>query len=131
VKKKGRILVIDDNEAVLNNVRSTLQMAGYEVVATSKTVGTARHLNDCELVIIDYHMPGLHGGEVLSSLRAAANSAHAKPLFYLYTSDPEIEKAPAELGFDGVFTKKGNRDALLQNVDAAFRLIRLRALQKK
>ncbi len=129
-KKKGRILVIDDNEIVLNSIQSTLGAAGYDVVATSRTVGTGRHLKDCDLVILDYHMPGLDGREVLQSLRAAAASTQAKASFYLYTSDPQMEQKHAELGFDGVFNKKGNKEALVQQVDAAFRLVRLRAMQK-
>lgn len=129
-KKKGRILVIDDNEVVLSSIQATLGAAGYDVVATSRTVGSGRHLKDCDLVILDYHMPGLDGGEVLQSLRAAAASTNAKASFYLYTSDPMMEQKHTQLGFDGVFNKKGNKDALVQQVDAAFRLVRLRAMQK-
>jgi CheY-like chemotaxis protein len=129
-RKKGRILVIDDNDAILTSIQTALAAAGYDVVATSQTVGTARHLKECDLVIIDYHMPGLDGREVLQSLKAAAASAGVKPAFYLYTSDAEMEQDPKRLGFDGVFTKKGHREKLVQQVDAALRLIRLRAMQK-
>lgn len=122
--------MIDDNEVVLNSIQTALSGAGYEVVATTRTVGTGRYLKDCDLVILDYHMPGLDGREVLQSLRAAAQSAQAKPSFFLYTSDSQMEHKHAELGFDGVFTKKGNKDALLQQVDAAFRLVRLKGMQR-
>lgn len=128
--KKGRVLVIDDNEVVLNSIEAALAGAGYDVVATSRTVGTGKHLKDCDVVILDYHMPGLDGGEVLKSLKAAAASAHSKPGFYLYTSDPLAEQKHAQLGFDGVFTRKGNKEALVQQVDSALRLARLRAMQK-
>lgn len=128
--KKGRILIIDDSEAVLRLARDALSADGYDVVSTSSTVGTGRHLKDCDLVILDYHMPGLNGHEVLLSLRAAAASARTEATFYLYTSDPAIEHAYAQLGFDGVFTKKGDNEALIRQVDAAFRLVRLRAMQK-
>jgi CheY-like chemotaxis protein len=127
--KKTRVLVIDDNAAILANIRSTLETAGYDVVATSQTVGTARHLKGCNLVILDYHMPGLDGGSVLSSLKAAAASAQSKPLFYLYTSDTQLQATATTLGFDGAFTEKGNREALVRQVDSVVRLLRLRALQ--
>ena len=128
IPKKGRIVVIDDNDTVLASISATLTAAGYDVVATTKTVGTARYLKDTHLVILDYHMPGLDGRDVLKSLRAAGAAAQSKPAFYLYTSDPQMEQKATSLGFDGAFTNKGDRDALLQQVDAAMRLARLRAL---
>jgi CheY-like chemotaxis protein len=123
-KRKRRILVIDDNETVLSAIVGTLTSAGYDVVATQQTVGVGRHLKDCELVIIDYHMPGFDGRDVVRSLRAAA-SGTATPLFYLYTSDPQMEQKPGDLGFDGAFTRKGQPVYLLQQVDAAFRMMDL------
>jgi two-component system, OmpR family, response regulator len=126
---KGRIVIIDDSDAVLNAARTRLSAAGYEVVATSQTVGVGRHLRGAEIVIIDYHMPGLDGGEVLASLKAASQSAKVPPVFYLYTSDSELEKKSRALGFDGVFNRKGDFEALAQQVDAACRLLKLRALK--
>ena len=126
-KQRRRILVIDDNEAVLSSIVTILQGAGYDVVATQQTVGAARHLKGCELVIIDYHMPGLDGGDVVRSLRAATVSLQVSPAFYLYTSDPQVQAKPKALGFDGVFTKKGQGAWLAHQVDAAFRLIDLAA----
>ena len=123
-KKKRRILVIDDNETVLSAILGTLSGAGYDVVATQQTVGAGRHLKGCELVIIDYHMPGFDGRDVVRSLRAAAAGV-ATPAFYLYTSDPQMEQKPEELGFDGAFTRKGQPAYLLQQVDAAFRMMDL------
>jgi hypothetical protein len=41
-----------------------------------------------------------------------------------------MEQTPTALGFDGAFTKKGNREILVQQVDAALRLVRLRAMQR-
>ena len=126
-KRSRRILVIDDNEAILNSIVAALSGAGYDVIATQQTVGAARHLKDCELVIIDYHMPGLDGGDVVRSLRAAAAGLHATPAFYMYTSDLLLEQKPKELGFDGVFTRKGQGAWLAHQVEAAFRLLDLAA----
>jgi two-component system, OmpR family, response regulator len=131
VAKNGRILVIDDSDVVLARVNSELSAAGYEVVATRQTVGAARHLPGCELVILDYHMPGIDGRAVLDSLRAATSSWAKAPFFYLYTSDRAIGPSYRRLGFDGAFSGKGGDATLARQVDAAFRLIRLRALAKR
>ena len=54
---KGRILYIDDSEVFLERVRTVLTDAGYDVIATAQTVGTARHLTACDIVLVDFHMP--------------------------------------------------------------------------
>jgi CheY-like chemotaxis protein len=130
-KRKRHILVIDDDEGVLSSIAAVLTGAGYDVIATGQTVGAARHLKGCELVIIDYHMPGFDGRDVVRSLRAAASTLQASPAFYLYTSDLQMEQNPKTLGFDGVFTKKGQGAWLLQQVDAAFRMMDLAAQRGK
>ena len=127
MKPKGRILVIDDSPAVLDGIKTSLTLAGYEVVATSQVVGAARHLRNCSLVILDYHMPGMNGEEVLRSLRSAAAAAQKKTRFYLYTSDEKVATGSWSKGFDGVFTQKGNEEALVRQVDAIFRMIKLQS----
>ncbi|MGC4092576.1 MAG: response regulator [Polyangiaceae bacterium] len=122
---KGKILVVDDSEVVLGRIRQVLEQADFEVVTTSQTVGAARHLRGVDLVILDYHMPGITGEAVAASLRNAAKAVGMAPDIYLYTSDPNISRALP--GFDGCFSKKGDDDALLAQVDAAFRLRRVRA----
>jgi serine/threonine-protein kinase len=130
-KRPGkRVLVIDDSDVILDKVRRALEADGFEVTTTTRTVGNARHLANCDLVIIDYHMPGLDGGSVIDSLRSAAQSSGHGCLFYLYTQDPSIAKEYAKLGFDGCFTEKGDEKALVRQVRSAFRMVQMRALRK-
>ncbi|MDC0682919.1 MULTISPECIES: response regulator [Sorangium] len=126
----GRILVIDDSEIVLMRIRVELASAGYEVVTTTQLVGTARHLRGCDLVIVDFFMPGLDGAAVLRSLKAAVPEGDKPPLFYLYTTDAEAGSRYAELGFDGVFSRKGDLLALTPQVQAALRIRKLAGLSR-
>ena len=116
---------------MLTRIRRALESDGYEVSATSRAVGNARHIPSTDLCIIDFHMPGIDGGTVISSLRSAASSGGHACLFYLYTSDPTIAKDYQKLGFDGCFTDKGNEEALVRQVRAVFRMLQMRALKKK
>jgi len=125
---KGRVLYIDDSEVFLERVRTALGDAGYEVVATTQTVGAARHLAGCDLVLVGYHMPGFDGASVLASLRAAVEKSEQKPSFYLYTSNKAIASDYSILGFDGALQHKGDDRALVPQVDAAMRMRKLRAL---
>jgi DNA-binding NarL/FixJ family response regulator len=123
-----RILVIDDSEVVLSRIKIALISAGYEVITTTQTVGVARYLRGCSLAIIDYHMPGFNGGAVMSLFRSALEGSQHRPLFYLYTTDPEAAGNAAELGFDGYFSRKGDLSALAPQVKAALRLSKLARL---
>src|SRR6476469_10033727 len=64
MRKEGgprHILVIDDSEVLLSRIKKALIEDGHMVTTTTQTVGNARHLATCDLVIIDYHMPGING----------------------------------------------------------------------
>lgn len=125
------ILVIDDSEIVLTRIRHALVQAGYRVTTSTQTVGNAKQARSCDLVIVDLHMPGIDGSSVAGSLKSAFGDDE-RPLLYLYTTDEKANEKSAALGFDGCFTRKGDFDALLPQVQAALRLRRMRrAVQKK
>jgi DNA-binding response OmpR family regulator len=129
MSEKSVILVIDDSEIILERVKLRLETEGYRVITSAQTVGAARHLMGALLVIIDWHMPGINGGEVLKSFRAACANFLVQPLFYLYTSDPTV--TTPDSGFDGCFVSKGDDESLVNQVAAALRIARLRARSKR
>ena len=130
-KSPGKhVLIIDDSAVILDNARRVLEADGYRVTTTSQTVGAARHLVDCDLALIDFHMPGFNGGAVIQSLRGASSASGKTCLFYLFTSDHEVAKDYARMGFDGSLTGKGDDSALLRGVRAAFRVLQMRAMRK-
>jgi CheY-like chemotaxis protein len=128
---RRRILVIDDSVVMLDRIRMRLEAEGYDVVTTTNAVGNARHIRTCDLVIIDFHMPGIDGATVIQSLKSAATAGGHSCRFYLYTSDPVVAKDHKRLGFDGVFTDKGDEQSLARQVRAIFRMLQMRALQRK
>jgi DNA-binding response OmpR family regulator len=131
VEPKGRILIVDDSTVILETAKAALGKAGYAVTATSQTVGVSSLLRDVDLAIIDFHMPGLDGKDVIASVRNATKTAKLRFLAYLYTSDDSAAQTFRTIGFDGYFTNKGDAHALLTQVDAAFRRIQLRALANR
>ncbi len=130
METRGRILIIDDSEIVLARTAAALKAAGYEVKTTKRTVGNAGHVMSCDLVIVDFHMPGFDGREVTSALRDALPPDHAC-LFYVYTSDPDVAASYRRHGFDGAFSGKGDEDLLVAQVEMAFRRVSMRRLKNK
>jgi two-component system nitrogen regulation response regulator NtrX len=73
---KSRILVIDDEAAIRDSLRMTLEYEGYEFAAAATgQEGLALAERDTpDLVILDVKMPGMDGIEVLDRLRAMNDS---------------------------------------------------------
>ena len=68
---KSRILVIDDEAAIRDSLRMTLEYEGYEFIgaATGQEGLTLVEREAPDLVLLDVKMPGMDGIEVLERLR--------------------------------------------------------------
>lgn len=69
--KKQTILYVDDNSDRLSLLRSLLEMKGYSVLtAEYGRKGLEMFLSQhVDLVILDFHMPGMNGDEVAGKMR--------------------------------------------------------------
>ena len=124
---EGRIVVVDDSWTILEQIRACLAQRGYDVRTTTSPDVAVRLLRGAALTIIDFHMPGLNGTELVQMLRKA-QPGDASCLFYLYTSDRDEAARYLTHGFDGAFLKKGDEAALVPQVEAVFRTVRMRRL---
>ncbi|PYR48730.1 MAG: Fis family transcriptional regulator [Acidobacteria bacterium] len=70
---KARILVVDDETAIRDSLKMTLEYEGYEFVgaATGQEGLAIAERESPDLVLLDVKMPGMDGLEVLDRLRAA------------------------------------------------------------
>ena len=130
MSRPKKILIIDDSEVLLGRMKRALTAAGFEVLTTSQIVGNARHLPTCDLVIVDFHMPGIDGSQVVASMRAVTNGMKQVCPIFLYSSDATLAADHARLGFDGAFTAKGDEVALVRQVRALFRVVDMRAARR-
>lgn len=67
----GPVLVVDDDEAVRDSLKFVLELEGLDVRLYE---GGARLLGEAKLpeagcLVVDYHMPGMDGVELVSHLR--------------------------------------------------------------
>jgi hypothetical protein len=71
--RNERILVVDDEEAILEITRETLAAFNYRVLATSSSKEAialfSRHCGEIDLVITDLLMPELDGPALVHTLR--------------------------------------------------------------
>src|SRR5712671_3710631 len=73
---KSRILIIDDEAAIRDSLRMTLEYEGYDVLAaaTGQEGLALAERETPDLVVLDVKMPGMDGIEVLDRLRAMNDS---------------------------------------------------------
>ena len=69
---KPRVLVIDDDDAILQSCEAILEDAGHEVHLASRPESGLAMLRrqTFDLALIDFKLPGMNGFEVASALRA-------------------------------------------------------------
>jgi CheY-like chemotaxis protein len=74
--RSRRVLCVDDEPAVLRLSRRVLERAGHVVIAMTSPLEALRRLEEAprefDLVIADYSMPRLTGGELAAKVRAFA-----------------------------------------------------------
>lgn len=118
----ARILIVEDDTAILMGFKDDLEFEGFEVVtAEDGQVGLARALRgDCDLVILDVLLPGLNGFEVVKRLRGAGV---ATPILMLTAArTEEVDKVVGlELGADDYVTKPVGSRELVARAKAIMR----------
>jgi DNA-binding response OmpR family regulator len=127
MKDVARVLLIDDDPALLDALCMGFEDAGHEVLcARDGSEGLRRIANDRpELVVSDVNMPGVDGFTLCRRLRAAKNEL---PIILLTSRDGEIDEALGlELGADDYVSKPFSTRVLLARVGALLRRERLRA----
>ncbi len=70
-KKKKRILVVDDEAAILRIVGTSLKLMGYDVgtCSRSREALKMREVEKPDIMLLDVFMPGIGGLEILQTLR--------------------------------------------------------------
>jgi two-component system alkaline phosphatase synthesis response regulator PhoP len=122
-----RILVVDDDPAIVKIVRGYLEQAGYEVLTAEdgdRALQIVRHERP-DLLVLDVMLPNRDGWEITRSIRA--DSAHAAtPIILLTARVDETDKIVGlELGADDYVTKPFNAREVVARVRALLRRTQL------
>ena len=116
----ARILVVDDELAIVDAVTYALQGEGYVVDGRDnglEALETALE-NVFDLVILDLMLPGLSGTEVCRRLREASDV----PILMLTAKDAEVDRVLGlEVGADDYVTKPFSIAELVSRVRAILR----------
>ena len=115
------ILIVEDNEKNRKLARDVLQFKGYRTIeAETGELGVALALeHKPDLILMDYHLPGIDGIEAFRRIRNASDTAHISIMAVTASAMPEEAQKMKEAGFDGFQTKPINVKEFMQAVAAA------------
>lgn len=121
--RKTRILIVEDEPAMVAGLRDNFEYEGYEVISAGDgAAGLERALaDDPDLVVLDVMMPRLSGLDVCKQLKAKRPSM---PIIMLTARGQEIDKVVGlELGADDYVTKPFSIRELMARVKAVLRRV--------
>lgn len=123
-----RILVVDDNPANVDILRTRLEAQGYEIVTATdgEEALTAVSEHHPDLILLDVMMPKLDGIEVCRRLRADATLPFIPIVLVTAKSDSKDVVAALEAGGDEYLTKPVDHAALGARVKS---MLRVKGLQ--
>ena len=114
------ILLVDDEERIINFLKTKLKISGYDVlVATNGPEALEQfRTHEPDLVVLDLVMPRMDGFEVLKELR----SFSSVPVIILSAKKDDVDKIKGlHLGADDYLPKPFNPDELLARIEAVKR----------
>ena len=120
---KVRILIVEDEPAMVAGLRDNFEYEGYEVISAADGVaGLERALaDDPDLVVLDVMMPRMSGLEVCKQLKVKRPSL---PVIMLTARGQEIDKVVGlELGADDYVTKPFSIRELMARTKAVLRRV--------
>jgi len=120
--KRFRILIVDDDQRIINFLRSKLEASGYEVLTAGNGLEGLEQAQaqEPDLIVLDLLMPKMDGLEMLKELR----SFSAVPVIILTAKGADADRIKGfQLGADDYLPKPFNPDELVARIKAIRRRV--------
>lgn len=123
-----KILIADDDKLSRRILQTTLQKAGYDVVAAEDGNSAGRILSEADgprLALLDWMMPGMDGLDVIRAVRSQTNMPYVHMILLTSRQSKEDIIAGLESGADDYLTKPFDPQELRARLRTGERILRL------
>lgn len=105
--KLKRVVVVDDDRAVLNLACQLLRSLGFLPIGSERPFGVLNLIAESEahLVLLDVRMPGLDGEALFELIRRDARTKNTKILLFSSLDEAELSQLAKRLRADGFVVK--------------------------
>jgi two-component system NtrC family sensor kinase len=117
------LLIVEDSETQAVMIRRMLERQGFQVDRAASAEAALDHLNRRlpDLVIADYHLPGMNGGELSRQIRLNSRTRSIPLLMLTEAAEVETEREGLESGADAYLSKAADPDLMILRIRALLR----------
>ena len=121
--RAASLLVVEDSETQAIMIRRMLEERGFHVDRAASAEAALDHLNRRlpDLVIADYHLPGMNGGELSRQIRLNSRTRSIPLLMLTEAAEVETEREGLESGADAYLSKAADPDLMILRIRALLR----------
>ena len=115
-----RVLLIDDEPAIVKTVGKRLELAGFEVLTAADGAEglTKAQLGKPDVIILDLMMPKLNGFEVCAKLKKDPQLQRIPIIIFTAKGGEADERLCREIGADAYITKSHQSKAIIEQIEA-------------
>ena len=120
-RPKKELLIVDDDESYLKLIKKWMSES-HKATAVKSGLQALKYLEGHrpDLVLLDYEMPEITGGDVLTKMREKPETADIPVFFLTGNADADFIAKVVELNPDGYLLKTMRRSDIAAAVDVFF-----------
>ncbi|MFS3135574.1 response regulator [Gluconacetobacter sacchari] len=117
------LLLVEDSDTQALRIRRMLEGHGFAVtrVASGEAALDTLDARIPDLVVADYHLPGMNGGQMARQLRMSAATRMIPVLMLTEGGEPGLEREGLESGADAYVPKSAEPDLIVFRIRALLR----------
>ncbi|WP_114943123.1 response regulator [Microvirga calopogonii] len=123
VAQAAEILLVEDSETQALQLRHMLETNGFNVSWRSTAEAALDSLNEKlpDLVIADYHLPGMNGDELTRQMRLNVRTRAIPVIMLTEARERTVERQGLESGADAYISKSAEQELIVLRIKALLR----------